>query len=325
MTDSTLQLLAARAHIAAGRLRSAERALQTIVGRPAAPAEAQHMLARVRADLVRHGALGEARPEASRDINADFVRAVEAAKQGKVEEAIRLYRNVIAAAPKLAQAYSNLGTLYRDQNRLNEAIETYRAGIRAAPNFPALHYNIGFALLGQRKHEEARDAYGRALALKPDWPQTYYNLGIIAQETQQYAEAVEFYQQCLALDPNNRHCANNMGNSLMALGRVDDAIVAFGRAVDLAPTTNKANAAAGASAGDPFEVGEPISEPDGHANARFNRALAYLVKGDYTRGWADYSRRFEDATISRLAGYREQKIPRWRGEDLRGKTILVLA
>ena len=60
------------------------------------------------------------------------------------------------------------------------------------------------------------------------------------------------------------------------------------------------------------------------AAAHFNRALARLLVGDYAGGWADYAWR------TRVPGYADYAnhgfgMPRWSGEDLHGKRLLVHA
>jgi hypothetical protein len=61
--------------------------------------------------------------------------------------------------------------------------------------------------------------------------------------------------------------------------------------------------------------------PD-HSTARFNLAVSYLLMGDYKRGWAQYEERWN---FEHLAGTLPNlDRPRWTGQDLAGKTILVV-
>jgi hypothetical protein len=54
----------------------------------------------------------------------------------------------------------------------------------------------------------------------------------------------------------------------------------------------------------------------------FNLAVCYLLAGDYARGWSQYEHRW---TFEHLAGTLPQfEQPRWTGQDLRDKTILVV-
>lgn len=59
-----------------------------------------------------------------------------------------------------------------------------------------------------------------------------------------------------------------------------------------------------------------------HSAAGFNLAVCYLLKGDYDRGWAQYEERWNYEHLKGLLPSFEQ--PRWTGQDLAGKTLLIL-
>jgi hypothetical protein len=62
---------------------------------------------------------------------------------------------------------------------------------------------------------------------------------------------------------------------------------------------------------------DPLNE-----TARFNLAVCYLLQGNYQQGWPAYEDRWNyqhlKGTLPNLAQ------PRWTGEDLSGKTILII-
>nr|MDJ0862744.1 tetratricopeptide repeat protein [Gammaproteobacteria bacterium] len=60
-------------------------------------------------------------------------------------------------------------------------------------------------------------------------------LGVIAAQRHRNAEALELLTRAIAASPTNPLCHNNLGNVLLALGRLDEAIAAFRRAVQLQP------------------------------------------------------------------------------------------
>jgi hypothetical protein len=71
----------------------------------------------------------------------------------------------------------------------------------------------------------------------------------------------------------------------------------------------------------PFLQHALVLEPN-NVTAQFNLAVAYLLQGDYTRGWPAYEARWN---YEHLAGTEPKyQQPRWRGQDLRDKTILVV-
>ena len=121
------------------------------------------------------------------------------------------------------------------------------------------------------------------------------NQGNIARAEKRPFDALKFYAQVIIDDPDNSAAWNNYGNVLRECGQAKRSV--------------------------PFLQHAILLNPD-HPTAQFNLAVSYLIQGDYERGWAQYESRWN---FEHLAGT-EPKFsqPRWRGEDLNGKTILVV-
>ena len=110
-----------------------------------------------------------------------------------------------------------------------------------------------------------------------------------------YDDALQCYALAFAQDPDSAAAFNNYGNVQRELGRPDRAVPFLQHAVALEP---------------------------GNPTAQFNLAVAYLLQGDYARGWPQYESRW---SYEHLAGTEpEFPQPRWRGEDIQGKTLLVV-
>lgn len=107
-------------------------------------------------------------------------------------------------------------------------------------------------------------------------------------------QALECYARAFVQDPDSVAAWNNYGNVMRECGQPARAIPFLQHSTIMAPT---------------------------HVTGQFNLAVAYLMSGDYKRGWPQYEWRWQ---YEHLAGTLPQyPQPRWRGEDLRGKTILV--
>lgn len=108
-------------------------------------------------------------------------------------------------------------------------------------------------------------------------------------------QALMCYAQAMTQDRNYAAAFNNYGNVLREIGDPEGAIPFLQRAIQLDPN---------------------------NITAKFNLAIAYLLAGDYQRGWPAYEHRWN---YEHLAGTMPAlSKPRWKGEDIRGKTILVV-
>jgi len=70
--------------------------------------------------------------------------------------------------PLLAEAYSNLGNVYKEKGQLHEALENYRHAVRLKPDFIDGYINLAAALVAAGDMEQAVQAYVSALQYNPD-------------------------------------------------------------------------------------------------------------------------------------------------------------
>lgn len=112
-------------------------------------------------------------------VDQALLKAKSHAEKGEIEEAKKLYRDVLQALslkPDYAVAYCNMGNALKEQGKLDKAIEAYRKALSLKPNFAEAYSDMGNALKDQGKLEEAIAAYEKALAIKPDYAEAYINL-----------------------------------------------------------------------------------------------------------------------------------------------------
>jgi hypothetical protein len=112
---------------------------------------------------------------------------------------------------------------------------------------------------------------------------------------QQPEKSLKCYAQVFVEDPDNAPAFCNYGNVMRELGYPQRAI--------------------------PFLQHSVLLDPS-NITTQFNLAVAYLLVGDYQRGWAQYETRWQFEHLSGTEPKFTQ--PRWRGEDIRDKTILVV-
>ena len=63
----------------------------------------------------------------------------------------------------LAEAYSNLGNVYKERGQLQDALDNYRYAVRLKPDFIDGYINLAAALVAAGDMEQAVQAYVTAL------------------------------------------------------------------------------------------------------------------------------------------------------------------
>ena len=69
--------------------------------------------------------------------------------------------------PGLAEAYSNLGNVYKERGQLQDALDNYRHAVRLKPDFIDGYINLAAALVAAGDMEGAVQAYVSALQYNP--------------------------------------------------------------------------------------------------------------------------------------------------------------
>lgn len=67
----------------------------------------------------------------------------------------------------MAEAYSNLGNVFKERGQLQEALENYRHAVRLKPDFIDGYINLAAALVAAGDMEQAVQAYVTALQYNP--------------------------------------------------------------------------------------------------------------------------------------------------------------
>jgi tetratricopeptide (TPR) repeat protein len=259
---------------------------------------------------------------------AEFAAGFVLGRMGKLKKAETRYRRALVLRPDFAAAWMNLGSLLREQGREVYAEAALTRAVELRPDLVSGWVNL--AILERERHHSAeaetylrkafalnpqqvetqvawcqfRSAEGDpagawqwlrwALVREPDHAEAVNMHGILLHKEGRFGEAVEIFAQAEAL--GHRAAASNRGNSLLDMDRMNEALRAQELAVERNPEC---------------------------AGARYNLALTRLRLGHWEQGWPGYEARWKFREVHRSPRVFSQ--PRWRGEALNGRRILLHA
>jgi protein O-mannosyl-transferase len=158
---------------------------------------------------------------------------------GERDAAISELRQAIPGAPR---AHYTLGVELVTEGRTNDAIEQLQAFVRAEPNLVeaiTARQLLGRALAQERRWSEAIAQEQQVLTMNPSEAQRLDTHALLAEAlfgAERFQEAIAHCLEYLRARPQDGRVLTRLGISLIATGRLEEAIAAFRRAADAAPT-----------------------------------------------------------------------------------------
>ncbi len=163
------------------------------------------------------------------------------AQTGQLAAAVELFRQTIRLRPDFAVAHSNLGNVLARSGRIDEAIASYRQAVRVNPEYAEAYSNLGSASRSAGQLDEAIASYQKANGLKPDLAEAQYNLGNALKSVERLDEAIAAFRQAIRIKSDYTEAHVNLGNALKQTGRLDEAIASFRLAIRLKPDLAEAH------------------------------------------------------------------------------------
>ncbi len=180
-------------------------------------------------------------------------------REGKLQEAERLYRAILQSQPGHPGASHNLGLIAIAANALEAALPLFKTALEIDPGVEQfwLSYidvliRLGLldpakAVLEQGKdlgfeeeklnplYRELASATNRASTSAVADAEVYRTLGVALRELGRLDEAEANYRKAIHLKPDYAEAHFNLGNTLKRLNKLQDAEESYGRAIDLQP------------------------------------------------------------------------------------------
>ncbi|MBC8116726.1 MAG: tetratricopeptide repeat protein, partial [Candidatus Saccharimonas sp.] len=192
----------------------------------------------------------------------------------------------------------NLGSAYLQLNRADDALLQFQAAMQLKPEEAAAHNGLGEVALSQKKFDAAVKHFEAALKLAPAANRIHYSLGMAYRGAGDVKQAQAHLEQRGSVgvrpeDPlvdglksllKGEHIHVVQGQLAFKVGRYQDAVAAFTKALEAKPDSVPARINLGASLA---QVGEPdkaveqlqlvLKDHPQELGARFN--LATLLRG----------------------------------------------
>jgi tetratricopeptide (TPR) repeat protein len=165
-------------------------------------------------------------------------------ERGQPELAAPHFLAAVRLSPDLASPHYNLAVLLQKHNQLNDAEHQYRAALALSSDQAEIvqaHNNLGILYLGEQKYPEALTELSAAIALDPNEQNSYIGRGTIEMQTMKVDAAIEDFKRAAQIAPSPI-AFYWLGRALESKGESQQAVRAYGAALQLAPAMAEARA-----------------------------------------------------------------------------------
>lgn len=144
------------------------------------------------------------------------------ALRGNFGEAIACWQRAVELQPDFADAYQQQGYVFQKQEEFEQAISCYLKALEINPNWAETHYNLGLCFVQQNRWSEAIAHFQEAIKLKPDDAQTYGDCGKAFLEQGKIDEAILYFQTAIQLKSSFAEAYGSQINVFTYANKIDE-------------------------------------------------------------------------------------------------------
>jgi Glycosyltransferase family 9 (heptosyltransferase)/Tetratricopeptide repeat len=206
-----------------------------------------------------------------------------------------------------AERFFATGKEHYNTGDIGRAEHCFVSALRLDPNHAGALSDLSSIVGDRRQYEAALAMAQRAANLAPEHPAYIANLGVALFRTERYAEASALLMKAISIAQRMQAAGegvptlgiatlwHNLGLARMGMSRPQQAVTCFEHAMKLAPD---------------------------EARMQRDYGIARLATGNWGEGLVSHEARWSD--LHRYPVW-DSGIPRWEGQDLSGRTIIVHA
>ena len=167
---------------------------------------------------VQPAAPAAAPPQGAETAEQALSRALNAAKLRRINEAVGICRDVLAASPQLPGAMGLLGGILGQEGKVDEAIQLLEAAVARQPGVANWHLNLCALYRGKNMMDDALRTGLEAVRYSPDSSNHRVELALTHLSRGERDEAGRQFREGIAKEPEAAAPHMGLGELLLSLG-----------------------------------------------------------------------------------------------------------
>ena len=273
------------------------------------------------------------REKARHRSNIALKRSVRSWRRGDLVKAGQWALKATEADGENPKAFHVLAMALERMGHLHKALVTYERAFELDPQDPELLINLGLTAWNLKLNEGATKMFQLYVTLCPESPLGYNNLGSCLADMGRVEEAIEILRAAIFRMPQEAILWNSLATVLAEHSRADESLIFYEEAARLEPGFARAYHNLGFAYQHLSQYGkglasydkamELVVDPAERIETQHSRSICLIGLGKVEEGFREYEIRNHE----RFRCYFHHLIdaPKWRGEDVRGKKLLLVA
>ncbi len=163
----------------------------------------------------------------STELNERFDQANGLYKEGKFEESIQVYKDILEKFPDVYLANTNIGNVYFKMKDYDQAISYYQKLLEKDPGNNETKIYIGNSHSNKGDAEKAQEWYNKVGFEKIDNVNVLYNIGTNFYLESKFEQAQKYYRKAVELKEDFLDAIYFLGLSYLSNGQNKDALETF--------------------------------------------------------------------------------------------------
>jgi tetratricopeptide (TPR) repeat protein len=264
--------------------------------------------------------------------NVLLKRGIHAWRKGDIVKAGQWALKATQADETNAKAFHVLAMALERMGHLHKALVTYEHAYQLDPNDPELLINLGLTAWNLKITDGAARMFRLYIDAKPDSPLGYNNLGSVMCDMGQVDAAIETLRAAIMRMPHETILWNCLATALAEEGRADESLVFYNEAIRLSPGFARTYHNLGYAFQHLGQLEEAlvnydramelVTDTTERRETQHSRSICLIGAGKLEEGFREYEIRNHERFRAYL--HHIVKAPKWNGEDIAGKKILLV-
>lgn len=248
-------------------------------------------------------------------------------RSGNFAHAEQLCQSLLNREPSNVEALRILAGIANHHGHFAQGLEILQRAVSLRPDFVPALLDLGTSYARMNQLDQSERTLSSLTELQADNANAWFFLGNTQRQQRKFSHALRSYLEAVDCSPDSAPAHNNVADMYRELHHYDDALKHYNIALDIKPDLIEAFNGRGvlyAIMGDypqaAADYTSALALDSTSTITHFNRAFLLLHQGNYEEGWREYEKRPALTQTEAIRGFRQ---PRWRGENIEGKTILL--